>query len=72
MNTIKSYQALCDGMASREFANGAEVVEWVIVLGVVVGLGVALVLLRNNIQNFLNTTGNNINNLLTNLSSTIK
>ena len=39
MNTLKQYQALCDAMSSKEYADGAVTVEYVIIIMFVVGLG---------------------------------
>ena len=68
MNTIKSYQALCDGMASREYADGAVTVEYVIIIMFVVGLGGALFLFREAISGFINDAKNSVSNMLNSMS----
>ena len=69
MNTIKSYQALCDGMASREFADGAVTVEYVIIIMFVVGLGAALLAFREAISGFIKNAQTSVNNMLTAMSN---
>ena len=68
MNTIKSYQALCDGMASKEYADGAVTVEYVIIIMFVVGLGAALLAFREAICNFINDAKDNVSNMLNSMS----
>ena len=69
MNTIKSYQALCDGMASREFADGAVTVEYVIIIMFVVGLGAALLAFREAISGFIKNAQISVSNMLTAMSN---
>ena len=69
MNTIKSYQALCDGMASREYADGAVTVEYVIIIMFVVGLGAALLAFRTAISNFINDAKDSVASMLNKMSA---
>ena len=69
MNTIKSYQALCDGMASREYADGAVTVEYVIIIMFVVGLGGALFLFREAISGFIKNAQNSVASMLNAMSN---
>lgn len=69
MNTLKQYQALCDAMASKEYADGAVTVEYVIIIMFVVGLGAMLFAFRQSLSNFINDASKNVNNLVTKLSS---
>ncbi len=69
MNTIKSYQALTDGLASKEYADGAVTVEYVIIIMFVVGLGAALLLFREAICNFINNAKDNVSNMLDAMSN---
>lgn len=70
MNTLKQFQALCDGLASKEYADGAVTVEYVIIIMFVVGLGAALIAFRDSIIGFIKDAGNSVNTTLSNLSST--
>ncbi len=69
MNTIKSYQALCDGMATREYADGAVTVEYVIIIMFVVGLGAALLAFREAICNFIANAQNSVSDMLNSMSN---
>ena len=69
MNTIKSYQALCDGMASREYADGAVTVEYVIIIMFVVGLGAALLAFRQQISVFIANAQNSVASMLDAMSN---
>ena len=69
MNTIKSYQALCDGMASREYADGAVTVEYVIIIMFVVGLGAALLAFREKISEFITNAQNSVESMLNAMSN---
>ena len=69
MNTIKSYQALCDGMASREYADGAVTVEYVIIIMFVVGLGGALLAFREKISEFIANAQNSVESMLNAMSN---
>ncbi len=69
MNTIKSYQALCDGMATREYADGAVTVEYVIIIMFVVGLGAALLAFREAISNFIANAQNSVSDMLNSMSN---
>ena len=69
MNTIKSYQALCDGMASREYADGAVTVEYVIIIMFVVGLGGALLAFREKISDFIANAQDSVESMLNAMSN---
>ena len=69
MNTLKQYQALCDAMSSKEYADGAVTVEYVIIIMFVVGLGAMLFAFRESLSGFINDASNNVKTLVTKLSS---
>lgn len=69
MSTIKSYQALCDGIASREGADGTATVEYVVIIMFVVGLGAALLAFRQEISNFIQNAQNSVSDMINSLSS---
>lgn len=69
MSTIKTYQALCDGIASREGADGAVTVEYVVIIMFVVGLGAALLAFRQEISNFIQNAQSSVSDMINSLSS---
>lgn len=69
MNTLKQYQALCDAMSSKEYADGAVTVEYVVIVMVVVGLGAALFAFREQIVTYIGDAGGKLGNMLNNLSA---
>ena len=69
MNTLKQYKALCDGLASREYADGAVTVEYVIIIMFVVGLGAALLTFRDQLSNFISNAASSVNSMLGKLGS---
>lgn len=70
MNALQTYRTLTDSIESKELGTGAVTVEYVVIVMVVVGLGAALIAFRDNIKDFLNNAGTQLETMLGNLGNT--